>query len=132
MTTINIDTTIINPGVTAYDSGGGVYTKFVPGAVGAPELPTHYIQSVTDSGTATAYVTTETAPASPAKTIVASFGFEGYDTGTQTAAGVTVSDASAEITFNLSAVVGAWSISKITNHAEQARARIISQYQEVI
>jgi len=129
--TINIDATITAPGITAW-LDGSLYTKFIPGTGGAPALPTHYIQTVIGDGTATAYVTTETAPVSPAKTIEAEFTFECYEVGTKTGTATTDSDAAAEFVFNLTALCGVWTVEKITNHVEQAAARILSQYKEVL
>jgi hypothetical protein len=128
MTTINIDSTIQQAGVTAYDSGGGIYTLYVATDPGVPTLPTHYIQAVNDDGTATAYVTTETAPATTAKEIVANFSVLSYNIGELAATATTDSTASAEIAFSLLADVREWAVAKIRNHTQQATARILSQY----
>ena len=128
MATINIDSTIQQAGVTAYDSGGGTYTLYIATDPGVPDLPTHYIQAVNDDGTATAYLTSTTAPATTAKEIVANFSIISYNIGELSATATTDSDATAELAFSLLADVGAWAVDKIRNHTEQAQARILSQY----
>ena len=128
MADITIDNTIQQAGVTAYDSGAGVYTLFVPGAVGAPDLPTHYIQAVTDNNTAAAYVTATTAPKSTAKSIDSTFTLTACDAGIRDAVATTVSSPDAEISFNLTANIQAWAVDKIATHDADAKERILGQY----